>query len=52
MFGSRTVGFEGGVGDSVVCIHLSYLKAGMASEGAFHLISVAKYEKCALRGVY
>ena len=44
------VGFEGGVGNRIVCIHLSYVKVGMAS-GAPHLISVITYDKYALRGV-
>ena len=39
------------VGNSIVCIHFSDLKAGMASGTVPHLISVVKSEKYALRGV-
>ena len=35
----------------IVRIYLLYLRVGMVSGGAPHLISVAKYNKYALRGV-
>ena len=41
----------GGVGNSIVRIYLLYLRVGMVSGGPPHLISVAKYNKYALRGV-
>ena len=52
LHGSRTIGFEGGgVGNSIVCIYLLYLRVGMVSGPGAHLISVVKYNKYALRGV-
>ena len=43
-FASRIV--SGGVGNSIVCIHLSYVKVGMPSGSDPHQISVITYDKC------